>query len=108
MCGPLKQVLNSTLAVLTHIFSIAKQHTSARKALSLNVSYLKVQLMFYCMFLLSTAIECSTRRLQLRYGTVSMTSHYYGGIVTYVCSYGYKLSRLFVLAEDNTEGSALV
>ena len=40
----------------------------------------------------STAIECSTRRLRLRYGTVSMTSHYYGGIVTYMCSDGYVLT----------------
>ncbi len=45
------------------------------------------------LFMSSTAIECSTRRLRLRYGTVSVTSHYYGGIVTYVCSYGYKLSN---------------
>ncbi len=44
------------------------------------------------MFLSSTAIECSTRRLRLRYGTVSMTSHYYGGIVTYMCSDGYVLT----------------
>ncbi len=43
------------------------------------------------MFLLSTAIECSTRRLRLRYGTVTMASKYYGGIVTYVCSDGYVL-----------------
>ena len=41
----------------------------------------------------STGIECSTRRLRLRYGTFTVTSKYYGGIVTYKCSYGYKLSR---------------
>ena len=114
--------------LLTHTFTMEKQHTSAMKALTSSVfripnrkppyillstcwifwSLVGVGWWLWCgarswtwvikglvciLFMSSTAIECSTRHLRLRYGTVSMTSSYYGGIVTYVCSYGYKLSR---------------
>ena len=108
---------------------MAKQHTSARKALTSSFqgpkqkaashtavymlkilitcwSGLVIMMMFLIvnvsksiyicfmlyLFLLGTAIECSTRRLRLRYGTVSITSHYYGGIVTYMCFDGYVLT----------------
>ncbi len=43
-------------------------------------------------FLLSTAIECSTRGLRLINGNFTVTSRYYGGIVTYMCFDGYVLT----------------
>ncbi len=43
-------------------------------------------------FLLGTAIECSTRRLRLINGTFTVTLSSYGGIVTYVCFDGYILT----------------
>ncbi|XP_064406448.1 sushi, von Willebrand factor type A, EGF and pentraxin domain-containing protein 1-like [Halichondria panicea] len=110
VCGPLKQVLNSTLTVDSYFYnSEAIYQCNEGFIFKFSGSQTESRLTYCCLHaeysdhLLEWVgdydvvpdcepVECSTRRLRLRYGTFSMTSHYYGGIVTYVCSYGYKLS----------------
>ncbi|XP_064405955.1 sushi, von Willebrand factor type A, EGF and pentraxin domain-containing protein 1-like isoform X2 [Halichondria panicea] len=110
VCGPPQHVPNSTMTIDSYFYN-GKATYQCKEGFNFKFSgpQTESRLTYCCLHAENSdhllewvgdhddvpdcePIECSTRRLRLRYGTVSITSHYYGGIVTYMCFDGYVLT----------------